>query len=68
MKLQVQVNGVQTELGSPLTIADLLARHGLKPETVVVEHNFLVPRKEEYGRIALNNGDRVEIVKFMGGG
>ena len=68
MKLQVQINGVSTEFDSPLTIGELLVRHKLKPETVVVEHNLQVPRKEEYARITLKDGDRVEIVKFMGGG
>lgn len=62
------LNGVRTELLESLTLSELLERHRLKPEAVVVEHNFRVPRKEEYGSISLQDGDRIEIVKFMGGG
>jgi sulfur carrier protein len=66
--MELYINGVLTEFSAPLTIAELLVRHKLKPEAVVVEHNLRVPRKEEYAHISLQNGDRVEIVKFMGGG
>ncbi len=66
--MKLHVNGEEVELETPMTLAELLARHRLKPETVVVEYNRLVPSKAEYARISLRAGDRVEIVKFMGGG
>jgi len=66
--MQLLLNGHTAVFDGPLTVADLLARHKLKPETVVVEHNLAVPPRCEYGRIRLGDGDRIEIVKFMGGG
>ena len=66
--MKLRINGSEAELEGPITLAELLARHKLKPETVVVEHNLQVPPKAEYARIQLRDGDRVEIVKFMGGG
>jgi len=66
--MRLQVNGSPLEVEAPLTIADLLARHKLKPESVVVEWNLRVPPKEEYAGALLSDGDRIEIVKFMGGG
>ena len=66
--MKLLLNGASTELDESLTILALLARHKLKPETVVVEYNLRVPPKEEYHCILLQDGDRVEIVKFMGGG
>ena len=66
--MKLHLNGVWVELEQPLTILDLLSRHKLKPETVVVEHNFQVPLKDQYSKILLQDDDRVEIVKFMGGG
>jgi thiamine biosynthesis protein ThiS len=67
-QLKIRLNGEPVVLDGPLTVSGLLARHKLKPETVVVEHNLRVPPKPEYDRIVLADGDRVEIVKFMGGG
>jgi thiamine biosynthesis protein ThiS len=66
--MKIQLNGAPAELDPPLTLSGLLARHKLKPETVVVEYNLRVPEKREYDAIRLQDGDRVEIVKFMGGG
>lgn len=66
--MKIHVNGAVVELEAPLTLSGLLARHKMKPEVVVVEHNLRVPAKDEYDRIELADGDRVEIVKFMGGG
>ena len=66
--MKLLLNGVSTEFGESLTLSALLSRHKLKPETVVVEYNLRVPPKAEYDHILLQDGDRVEIVKFMGGG
>ncbi len=66
--MKLLLNGSSAEFGTPLTLSDLLARHKLKPETVVVEHNLRIPSREEYASIQLQDGDRVEILKFMGGG
>lgn len=66
--MKIHLNGVETEIDAPLTLADLLERHRLKPETVVVEHNLRVPAKETYAVTGIREGDRIEIVKFMGGG
>ncbi len=66
--MQITLNGASTRLESPLTLSGLLALHKLKPETVVVEYNLEVPAKSEYDAITIRDGDRIEIVKFMGGG
>jgi len=68
MPMKLLLNGDAAEIDGPLTVADLLVRHKLKPEAVVVEYNLQVPAKEDYARIELRDGDRLEIVKFMGGG
>jgi thiamine biosynthesis protein ThiS len=66
--MKIQLNGALAELEAPLTLSDLLTRHRLKPESVVVEYNLRVPEKDAYSRIEIQDGDRIEIVKFMGGG
>jgi len=67
-QLKIRLNGDHVTLEGPLTLSDLLARHKLKPETVVVEHNLRVPQKSDYATLVLADGDQIEIVKFMGGG
>jgi thiamine biosynthesis protein ThiS len=66
--MRITLNGNFVDFDGPLTLSALLERHRLKPESVVVEHNLRVPPKEEYASTEIREGDRIEIVKFMGGG
>ncbi len=66
--MRILLNGSPAEFEGPLTLAALLERHRLKPETVVLEHNLRVPPKESWATTEIRDGDRIEIVKFMGGG
>jgi sulfur carrier protein len=66
--MKLYLNGTLVEIEEPLTISGLLERHRLKPEAVVVEHNLQIPSKEDYACIEIRDGDRIEILKFMGGG
>jgi sulfur carrier protein len=66
--MKILLNGAETSLDGPLSLSELLARHRLKPEAVVVEYNLRVPPKESWADTVIRDGDRIEIVKFMGGG
>ena len=66
--MNLTLNGSAFETEGPLTLLGLVERHKLKPEAVVVEHNLRVAPKNDWGRIEIREGDRVEILKFMGGG
>jgi sulfur carrier protein len=67
--VSLTVNGEERELPAGTTVADLLARHGLDPRMVVVEHNRAILRdRDAYPRIRLNQGDAIELVHFVGGG
>jgi thiamine biosynthesis protein ThiS len=66
--MRITLNGNFVDFDGPLTLSALLECHRLKPESVVVEHNLRVPPKEEYASTEIREGDRIEIVKFMGGG
>ena len=66
--MQIMLNGQPETLDSAATVADLLARLKLEPIRVAVEVNEdLVPRKS-FEKTPLRDGDRVEIVTFVGGG
>jgi len=66
--MQIFVNGEPTELPDALTLAALLATLGVREERVATEVNLdVVRRTAREGRV-LADGDRVEIVSFVGGG
>jgi len=62
------VNGEALDISDVETLQELL--HGLKidPKRVVVEINLSIVRKADYLTFRLNDGDKVEIVNFVGGG
>jgi sulfur carrier protein len=66
--MKLQINGEQRELASGLTLAALLEQLGMKPDRVAVELNREIVRRELWPQTRLQEGDRLEIVQFVGGG
>ncbi len=67
-KMQIFLNGQEQSTQSGITVKDLLSDLELEPIRVAVEINEdIVPRKAFNEKI-IQNGDRIEIVTFVGGG
>jgi sulfur carrier protein len=71
--MKLTINGQDREFNdrefdSPFTISALIAQLSMKPDRVAVELNReLVPR-DRWTSTQLSEGDRLEIVHFVGGG
>ena len=66
--VQIQVNGEVKAWRNGATVADLLRDLDLKTERVAVELNLEILDRTTFAQRALNDGDRVEILSFIGGG
>ncbi|SCN26508.1 Thiamine biosynthesis protein ThiS [Clostridium sp. N3C] len=66
--MKVMINGREEIIDGEMTILSLLNSKGINPSMVVVEHNYEIPDKEKWDSILINDGDNIEIVKFIGGG
>jgi thiamine biosynthesis protein ThiS len=66
--LTIRVNGEPLEVAGPLTISALLATLTIDPRLVAVEHNLVIVKRAQYDAVVVNDGDEIEIVKFVGGG
>ena len=62
------LNGDPYELEQPLTIAELLTKLDIDPRRVAIEHNLSILKRLAFTQTILDEGDRVEIVNFVGGG
>ena len=62
------VNGKAMEVAESLTVEGLLTHLGVKREFTAVAVNREVTPRSAYMSFALHEGDRVEIVRPMGGG
>ena len=65
--MNITVNGEARDLPSGETVRALVARYNLTPEKVAIELNRRLLRSEKYDT-ALQDGDEIEIVTFVGGG
>lgn len=66
--MQLTVNGESRSFQAPMTVEGLLAALSLTPRRIAVERNLEIVPQSAYGATALNDGDRIEIVQFVGGG
>ncbi len=66
--MRLTINGEQRDFTASLTVEQLLQNIGLDPRKVAVERNLEVVPKSRYQATPLDDGDRIEIVHFIGGG
>jgi thiamine biosynthesis protein ThiS len=67
--MKLQINGEDREFSiSPLTLATLVETLGIKPDRVAVELNCDIVPRNHWSETTLNDGDRLEVVHFVGGG
>lgn len=70
--MKLQINGKESEFaaesGGSFTLAALVESLDMKPERVAVELNRNVVPRELWGQTLLSDGDRLEVVHFVGGG
>lgn len=66
--IHIHVNGQERTWRSGATVADLLQDLDIRAERVAVELNLEILDRAAFGQRRLENGDRVEILGFIGGG
>jgi sulfur carrier protein len=66
--MKVQINGEERDLPENLNVIDLLEEIGMKPDRVAVELNREIVGREQWAATQLKDGDRLEVVHFVGGG
>ena len=66
--MYVTINGRQEALADGLSVANILATRQLQPIRVAVEINEQIVPRKRFGETTVKEGDRIEIVTFVGGG
>jgi sulfur carrier protein len=66
--MRIQLNGQDHELPGPMTLDRLVERLGLDARKVAIERNLEIVPRSTYAATMLDEGDRLEIVNFVGGG
>ena len=66
--IALQINGKRVELHQPTPLLEYLDSLGVNARAVAVEHNGTIVERAAYPSVVLRDGDRVEIVRMVGGG
>ena len=64
----ITVNGKQIQLTSEMSVADYLEQNNYQINRIAVEMNEEILPKYLYSETMLKDGDRLEVVTFVGGG
>lgn len=67
-QMHISVNGEQREFKGVADVAGLVAALGLDVRKVAVERNLEIVPRSTYASTPIADGDRIEIVTFIGGG
>ncbi len=68
MPLNLTVNGEARRIEAPVSVRELLSGLGLDPAKIAVERNLEIVPRSQYDAVMVGEGDRLEIVHFIGGG
>ena len=66
--MKIVLNGEDFEIAEPLSLSSLLAQLEIDTRRVAVEHNHIVVKREQLDTVTVSEGDRIEVVNFVGGG
>jgi sulfur carrier protein len=66
--MKLWVNGEERAVEAVADVAGLVAALGLDSRKVAVERNLQIVPRSTYGATPVADGDRIEIVHFIGGG
>jgi thiamine biosynthesis protein ThiS len=67
-KVNILLNGEERFFDQEITVADLIAKLELDVKKIAVEKDLEIVNPDQFSATMLENGSRVEIVHFIGGG
>ncbi|GEA16416.1 thiamine biosynthesis protein ThiS [Moorella sp. E308F] len=66
--MRLKVNGEERDVAAGLTVAELLQELGIEGRYMALERNRQVVPRQDYATTVLEEGDELEIIRFVGGG
>ncbi len=68
MKVKITLNGEDRLIDRDTTVAQLIADLGLDVKKIAIEKDLEIVAPAQFSEVILDEGNRVEIVHFIGGG
>jgi sulfur carrier protein len=66
--MKITCNGEINEVPADITLNAFIRDAGLNPDTVVAECDGRIIKRDEYDSLVLQEGNVLELIRFVGGG
>ena len=66
--MKITCNGQTKEISPNTTLASFITAMDLNPDTVVAECDGRIIKRDEYNTMVLQEGNVLELIRFVGGG
>ena len=66
--MKISLNSETVDARDAKTIAELIERYQLQPQSILVEHNGLALQRHEWPERPIAEGDRIEFIRVVAGG
>jgi thiamine biosynthesis protein ThiS len=66
--MKILINGENADARGAKTIAELIDRYEVPPQTVMIEHNGVALHRHEWSSRAIAERDRIEFLRVVAGG
>jgi len=67
-RVTISLNGEAVDARDTETIAELVERFQLMPQTILIEHNGVALYRHEWPKRLLHDGDQIELLRVVAGG
>jgi thiamine biosynthesis protein ThiS len=66
--MKIFINDEEVVLEKQINIEDLLNKFSLDKRKIAIEKNLEIVSQSQFSDVFVNEGDRIEIIHFIGGG
>jgi len=66
--MHISLNGQEADARGAQTVAELIGRFELSPDTILIEHNGVALHRREWPQKSITDGDKIEIIRVAAGG
>jgi thiamine biosynthesis protein ThiS len=66
--IDIWINGEQKAVSDNMNVQQILQDLGVPEHIVIVERNMQIVPRDRYGDVRVEQGDKLELVRLMGGG
>ena len=67
--MKLLINGDEVNVPDTITtIKGVIGHFNISNPIIIVEHNDAILEKHEYKKVKVTNGDKIELIQFVGGG